>query len=702
MIDYIVYSEFDINEGNVVKIEYPKKTGISETILSSYMIPEGTHNIMNDTFCFIVNKKNNPDENIINEIKETEQNFKNHRKIKYLDLSKSKYYENIKNKGFILKKIYNLNSFSNKWEDLNITKKYIESKETLYFQIHQEEKEKYFKIKIFTLKNNDLNNIEYVYEIPIHSDIQFQKLQKNFCSVYTLDNNQAIGFEFKDEKDLSLINDLFKDSNNLKEIYCNSDENFSNNLFKNNTNIINKNGDNIYFLCMAGTKLDKKIKRGAILKSIAVGTTKLINLNSFKSSCKYLLDQSFNIHYFTVKNEEKINIIRKVITDVFNAFNSLKFKFGTDLSRYERGIYSYLNASNYFTLPTTTNFENISINIQDSVSVELNLADNEEKIFNGSVLELIKIFKEYTMTIYDGILNDVKIIFVGNSSTTCSQLSKLVFGTLCMIGPLGYGFLKRLHPYKNLYDLEFLKIKNCIYGVTNPIFKQKTDSWDILCEINTGHIAISEKYERLTKNINKESDNIFIKELINKINKENLSEYEVEKYFYNYTYHLFKICKEEYFSDDESIKNEINKQSKRKYLMNSSNLYKIENEYCKFRSLISFNNNSFDVIIRHINTLLNRKIIEKEELKLIYNDIENFIEGGNFYINLFLSFITTFTHDFHIFLIGLFSKNNEIKQKVKKIYNILNNDNLGNLLMKKLNYFFLIKLNEIDFNTNEL
>jgi hypothetical protein len=271
-----------------------------------------------------------------------------------------------------------------------------------------------------------------------------------------------------------------------------------------------------------------------------------------------------------------------------------------------------------------------------------------------------------------------------------------------MIGPLGYGFLKRLHPYKNLYDLEFLKNKNCIYGVTNPIFKQKIDYWDILCEINTGHIAISKHYEKLTENINKESDKIFIKELINKINNENLSEYEVEKYFYNYTYHLFKICKEEYFSDDESIKNEINKQSRRKLLMNSSNLYKIENEYSKFRSLICFNNNSFDVIIRHINTLLNRKIIEKEELKLIYNDIENFIEGGNFYINLFLSFITTFTNDFHIFLIGLFSKNNEIKQKVKKIYNILNNDNLGNLLMKKLNYFYLIKLNEIDFNTNEL
>ena len=49
MIDYIIYSEFDINAGSVVKIEYPKKTGIQEMTLSSYMIPEGIHNIMNDT-----------------------------------------------------------------------------------------------------------------------------------------------------------------------------------------------------------------------------------------------------------------------------------------------------------------------------------------------------------------------------------------------------------------------------------------------------------------------------------------------------------------------------------------------------------------------------------------------------------------------------------------------------------------------------
>ena len=63
------------------------------------------------------------------------------------------------------------------------------------------------------------------------------------------------------------------------------------------------------------------------------------------------------------------------------------------------------------------------------------------------------------MTIYDGILNDQKIIFLGVPSISCSKLTRLVSSILNMVGPLSFGFIKRLHPYKNLYDLEFLKIR---------------------------------------------------------------------------------------------------------------------------------------------------------------------------------------------------------------------------------------------------
>ena len=699
MIDYIIYSEFDINAGSVVKIEYPKKTGIQEMTLSSYMIPEGIHNIMNDTFCFIINRKNDGDESIISDIKRTKNEFEKIRTVKYLDFHYSPIYKNkINDNKFQLKAIYNFNTLSNHWESFKSIQALIQENKEIFLKITPIENEKYFKLITFTINDiNDSDNINIIFEILLHSDIQFQKLDTNFASIYTLDS-KAIGFEFISPDDLSILEELFNDTKNIKEIFSKNEEIESNNLFKNSTNIINYDRD-IYFICSAQTKLDKSTKRGAILKSIAVGTTKLINLNCFKETCEYLIEQAFKIHNYSVGQDEKIEIMKNVIEKTYKSFNSLKFNFGINLSRFERIVYAYLNGNNYFTLPTTTITENINIESTDTIKVDLSLSDNEEKIFPGSVIELIRIFKEYTMTIYDGILNDQKIIFLGGTSTSCKQLSSLIFGCLSMVGPLSFGFLKRLHPYRNLYDLNFLNINNCIYGVTNPIFKSKTKSWDILCEVETGKIAISEKYNEISSNINKESDLLFIKELIYKINNENLTEFEVEQYFTYYTLHLFKISKEQYFAEDELINNEINRQWKRKIKMNNANICKIENEYEKFRSLISYNNTSFEVLGRHINNLVTRKNIEKEELNMIYSDIENFIFGGSFYVQLFLGLIICYSYDFEIIFNGIFCKHPEIRQKVKNIYNILSNDILGNIILRKLNYVYLIKLNEVDYNS---
>jgi len=699
MIDYIIYSEFDINAGSVVKIEYPKKTGIQEMTLSSYMIPEGIHNIMNDTFCFIINRKNDGDESIISDIKRTKNEFEKIRTVKYLDFHYSPIYKNkINDNKFQLKAIYNFNTLSNHWESFKSIQALIQENKEIFLKIIPIENEKYFKLITFTINDiNDSDNINIIFEILLHSDIQFQKLDTNFASIYTLDS-KAIGFEFISPDDLSILEELFNDTKNIKEIFSKNEEMESNNLFKNSTNIINYDRD-IYFICSAQTKLDKSTKRGAILKSIAVGTTKLINLNCFKETCEYLIEQAFKIHNYSVGQDEKIEIMKNVIEKTYKSFNSLKFNFGINLSRFERIVYAYLNGNNYFTLPTTTITENINIESTDTIKVDLSLSDNEEKIFPGSVIELIRIFKEYTMTIYDGILNDQKIIFLGGTSTSCKQLSSLIFGCLSMVGPLSFGFLKRLHPYRNLYDLNFLNINNCIYGVTNPIFKSKTKSWDILCEVETGKIAISEKYNEISSNINKESDLLFIKELIYKINNENLTEFEVEQYFTYYTLHLFKISKEQYFAEDELINNEINRQWKRKIKMNNANICKIENEYEKFRSLISYNNTSFEVLGRHINNLVTRKNIEKEELNMIYSDIENFIFGGSFYVQLFLGLIICYSYDFEIIFNGIFCKHPEIRQKVKNIYNILSNDILGNIILRKLNYVYLIKLNEVDYNS---
>ena len=109
------------------------------------------------------------------------------------------------------------------------------------------------------------------------------------------------------------------------------------------------------------------------------------------------------------------------------------------------------------------------------------------------------------------------------------------------------------------------------------------------------------------------------------------------------------------------------------------NINVINNDRC----LICYNNTSFYALERHVNNLVSRKNIEKEELNFIYNDIENFIHGGPFYIQIFLSLIICYSYDFEILFNGIFSKHQEIRQKVKNIYNILSNDVLGNILLRK-------------------
>jgi hypothetical protein len=157
----------------------------------------------------------------------------------------------------------------------------------------------------------------------------------------------------------------------------------------------------------------------------------------------------------------------------------------------ERKLECYINSNNIFSY--SQHFD-IEVN-KTKIRVENILTQNEEKIFPSKLNDLILTFKDGVMTIYDALLSDKKILFVGDSNTSCEKLCNYVFSCLDLV-PDCLGILKRIHPYKNLYDMDFLKSNNSIYAVTNPIFKNKTDSWDIMCEVDTGKIILNEKYRQ--------------------------------------------------------------------------------------------------------------------------------------------------------------------------------------------------------------
>lgn len=292
------------------------------------------------------------------------------------------------------------------------------------------------------------------------------------------------------------------------------------------------------------------------------------------------------------------------------------------LSSQNRKILSYLAGNN------SIEEKILDVQIQKyKLKFNISTSTYEEKIFPSNLIQFINTFKENTMIIYEALLSDRKILFVGDANTSCEKMSNFIFSTVSLF-PV-FGILKRIHPYKNLYDLDFLKSSNCIYAVTNPIFKNKTDYWDIMCEVDSGKVTLSEKLKSHMNNINRESDLMFIREIIYKINNEGMTEYEAERYFRIYTNHIFRLTGDEYFIDDMELSSEISRQNNRKLILQTTNAWKIDNEMNKIKNAISWNGKSFRQVISHINSLNQRKSIDYKELANIYMDILRFISNDN-------------------------------------------------------------------------
>ena len=58
------------------------------------------------------------------------------------------------------------------------------------------------------------------------------------------------------------------------------------------------------------------------------------------------------------------------------------------------------------------------------------------------------------------------------------------------------GTLLRAYPYACLTAMQFLQVSGYIAGVTNPIFEQRQEWWDVLCNVATGTVKLSESYEK--------------------------------------------------------------------------------------------------------------------------------------------------------------------------------------------------------------
>lgn len=327
----------------------------------------------------------------------------------------------------------------------------------------------------------------------------------------------------------------------------------------------------LYGMNIIKTKHDSNVKRGAIVKAVAIFSPYNF-LDCFKQPLEIVLES-----YFENLSEQTFIDFYHHINSLFDINTILPIPSELEKKMMRRGITlqpsgDIINAH----IPDNWNYElmlnynnNQGLILKYPISIPLYKSLNEYG--NVSISNLIKIFGDSTMRIYHGILTSRRIMFVGYGHAAC-DIAQLVLSCVSMISPPLENTILRAFPYCNFSDLSFLDIPGYIAGSTNPMFQSKESWWDLICILDlpnqTGsvygvgekrllddHLNSSSNHLKsnssssskstqqlmLEDNSHLRNDQNFIIGVQSLINN-NFGEYYIKQEFYDYTCQIFYLA----------------------------------------------------------------------------------------------------------------------------------------------------------------
>ncbi|KAF3063716.1 Protein mesA [Daldinia childiae] len=314
----------------------------------------------------------------------------------------------------------------------------------------------------------------------------------------------------------------------------------------------------IYVLNLVYTRHDKSVKRGAVVKAMAICTRHpflhiykpllLLALEEYYKSPvpetlallyeavnnmdlslmpklnlleRYLLQASSNQDLFVEKFERMIQ--RRIVQDKaegvgepFDASRSPPKPQG--ISR--AGTKAHLEGQSAYSVPRDTHeFESKVMYKGIPIPVKVPTAIMPETVGDFSLIKLIQTFSEphakstqqfsiHThlttngpgthpiIVLANALLTQKRIIFVGHNMPSGEVAEAVLAACALASGGLLRGFTRHAFPYTDLTKVDdLLKVPGFIAGVTNPTFELHPEWWDLLCDLQTGRMKISEKIE---------------------------------------------------------------------------------------------------------------------------------------------------------------------------------------------------------------
>ncbi|OAA49825.1 Spindle pole body interacting protein [Beauveria brongniartii RCEF 3172] len=310
----------------------------------------------------------------------------------------------------------------------------------------------------------------------------------------------------------------------------------------------------IYVLNLVNTKHDKSVKRGAVVKAMAICTRHpflhiykpllLLALEEyFKSPVpetlsmlydavnemdlslmpklslleRHLLLGSENRDLFVEKFERMIQA--RMAEDRGEATNS-NGAHPTEVSRKGTKAHIEVGSQSAYSVPRDTHeFESHVMYKGIPIPIKVPTAVMPETVGDFSLVKLIQNFSEThakspqpfpihphlttsganthpIIVLINGLLTQKRVIFLGHNMPSGEVAEAVLAACALASGGVLRGFTRHAFPYTDLTKIDdLLNVPGFIAGVTNPTFELHPEWWDVLCDLPSGRIKISSKIE---------------------------------------------------------------------------------------------------------------------------------------------------------------------------------------------------------------
>ncbi|TVY16461.1 Protein mesA [Lachnellula arida] len=314
----------------------------------------------------------------------------------------------------------------------------------------------------------------------------------------------------------------------------------------------------IYVLNLVNMKQDKMVKRGAVVKAMAICTRHpflhiykpllLLALEEYFKSPhpatlallyeavntmdlslmprlslleRYLLQASDNKDLFVEKFEQMIQIRMaedrgEAPEDIATMAESPERR--PDLTRI--GTKQHVVAHSQYSVPRDTHeFEARVMYNGIPIPIKVPVAISPETVGDFSLIKLIQTFagphakspQPFTphphlttnganthpiIVLANAILTQKRVIFLGHNRPSGEVAEAVLAACALVSGGILRGFTRHAFPYTDLSKIDdLLKVPGFIAGVTNPTFENHPEWWDVLCDLPTGRMKISTRIE---------------------------------------------------------------------------------------------------------------------------------------------------------------------------------------------------------------